>query len=409
MSVSPRAISRAEFIALVAALVTINAAAIDVMLPALPNMGEAFGVADPNDRSLVLTVFLLGLGLPQLFFGPLTDRFGRRVPLLAGIAVFTAAAFAAILAPSFGALLAIRFLQGAGSAAVNVAITSAVRDRYSGSEMAEVMSMVFTVFMIVPIVAPSVGQALLLTGTWQLIFVFMGGLGLIFGLWAFLRLRETLKVEARRPFSVRSVAEGFGIVLSSRVALFYGLSGMFMFGGILGFVNSAQQIYVGIYGLGALFPIVFAATPLTFALAFFLNSRLVSRFGMRRLSHGSMLAFLVVTGTWLVLSLAGIMPLWLFVGMMMLTGLTQGLAWGNVGALSMEPLGAVAGTASAVFGAFSTVGAAILGYVVAQFFDGTTTPVIAAFFVFGLCIVGCFYVAEGGKLFGTGTLSAAAP
>ncbi len=189
--------------------------------------------------------------------------------------------------------------------------------------------MVFTVFMIVPIVAPSVGQALLLTGTWQLIFVFMGVIGLIFGLWAFLRLRESLPVAARRPFSFGSVAEGFGIVFSSRMALFYGLAGMFMFGGILGFVNSAQQIYVGIYGLGALFPFVFAATPLTFALAFFLNSRLVSRFGMRRLAHGAMLAFLVVTGTWLVLSLTGFMPLWLFVLMMMLTGAYAGAGLGQ--------------------------------------------------------------------------------
>jgi len=399
MNDAPRSISRAEFVAFVAALITINAAAIDVMLPALPQMGDAFAVANANDRSLVLTVFLIGLGLPQLVFGPLTDRFGRRGPLLIGLVVFTGAAFAATLAPSFGALLALRFVQGAGSAVVNVAITSAVRDRYSGAAMAEVMSMAFTVFMIVPIVAPSVGQGILLTGHWQLIFVFMGAIGIVFGAWSFLRLPETLARENRRPMSFSAVTEGFALVLSNRAALFYGLAGMFMFGGVLGFVNSAQQIYVGIYELGVLFPFVFAATPLTFALAFFLNSRLVKRFGMRRLAHTSMLAFVAVTGIWLGLGLAMTMPLWLFVVMLTLTVLTQGLAWGNIGALSMEPLGEVAGTASAVFGAFSTVGAALLAYGVAQTFNGTTTPVIAAFFVFGLCVVGCFLIAEGGRLF----------
>jgi DHA1 family bicyclomycin/chloramphenicol resistance-like MFS transporter len=392
-------LSRVEFVALIAGLGTINAAAIDVMLPALPNMGDYFGVVNPNDRSLVLTVFLLGLGLPQLIFGPVIDRVGRRLPLLIGISAYTLAAFLAPLAPNFATLLALRFVQGVGSAAVAVASQSVVRDLYSGRAMAEIMSMVWSVFMIVPIVAPSIGQLILFTAPWQLIFVFMGAIGAIFAVWSYLRLEETLTTEKQRALTVASVTQGFGLVFGNRVGLFYGLTGVFLFGGVLGFVNSAQQIYVGIYGLGALFPLAFALAPLTFAIAFMLNSRLVSRFGMRRLSHGAMTAFLVITTLWLIAALSGFMPLWLFIPALSLTLLAQGLAWGNIGALAMEPLGAVAGTASAVFGTFQTAGAAVLGYVIAQAFDGTTTPVILAFFVFGLLVMGCFLIAERGRLY----------
>lgn len=400
MSDSPRKIGRAEFVALIAAVSTINSAAIDMMLPALPNLGDAFQLANANDRSLVLTAFVVGLGLPQLVFGPVTDRFGRRWPLLIGLLVYAAAALAAPFAPSFLALCTLRFVQGMGSAAGSVATQSAIRDLYSGRAMAEVTSMIWSVFMIVPILAPIVGQLILLFGPWQLIFVFMGAMGLIFLAWANIRLPETLAAENRRPLSFSGVAEGFAIVLRNRSSLFYGIAGVFMFGGVLGLVNSAQQIYVDIYGLGAFFPLAFAVAPITFAAAFLANSRLVARFGMRRLSHGSMLAFVAITTIWLGFALAGFMPLWLFIGLLTPTILAQGLAWGNVGALIMEPLGEVAGTASAVFGSFSTVGAAILAYGIAQTFNGTTTPVIAAFFVFGLLVVGCFLLAERGVLFG---------
>jgi DHA1 family bicyclomycin/chloramphenicol resistance-like MFS transporter len=409
MSVSPRAISRPEFVALVAAVTTINSAAIDVMLPAFPDVGAAFAVANPNDRSLVVTVFLIGLGLPQLVFGPITDRFGRRGPLLAGLAAFTIAAFAAIVAPSFGALLALRFIQGMGSAAVSVSIQAAVRDHYSGTAMAEVMSMAWSVFMIVPIVAPVVGQGLLLVGPWQWIFVFMGLIGAVFAGWSYLRLPESLAVAERRGLNFGSVTDGFAIVFRNRASLFYGIASMFMFAGVIGYVTTAQQIYVGIYGVGVFFPFAFSALPLAFAVAFLINSRLVRRFGMRRLTHVSMLAFVAITAIWLALNLAGTIPLWLFLALAALTALAQGLAWVNVGALSMEPLGEVAGTASAVFGSFSTVGAALLAYGITQTFNGTATPVVAGFFAVGICVIACFLIAEGGKLFGTAALSATAP
>ena len=394
-----RDISRGEFVALVASYTAINAAAIDVMLPALPFMGEAFDVANANDRSLVLTVFLVGLGLPQLIVGPITDRFGRRAPLLIGLAVYTIAAFAALAVTSFAALLLLRFAQGVGSAAVAVASQAAVRDRYSGSAMAAVMSLILTIFMIVPILAPFVGQTILLTGPWELIFVFMGLLGLSFTAWSYLRLPESLKPEDRRPLEFWPIVDGFRIVFGTRASLAYGVAGMFMFGGVLGLVNTSQQIYVDIYGVGALFPLAFGVMPVAFAVAFFLNSRLVMRIGMRRVAHASMTAFAIITGLWLLLALTTGLPLWAFLTFVAAAALSQGLAWGNIGALVMEPLGEVAGTASAVFGSFTTVGAALLAYGIQQSFDGSTTPVVAAFFLFGLCVMACFLIAERGKLY----------
>ncbi len=392
-----------------AGLGCINAAAIDVMLPALPTMGDFFGVANPNDRSLVLTSFLLGLGLPQLVFGPIVDRFGRRRPLLIGITLYAMAALLAPLAPTFGTLLALRFTQGLGSAAVSVASQSTVRDLYSGRAMAQIMSMIMSVFMIVPIIAPNVGQVILLTAPWQGIFFFMGLVGITFGTWAYLRLDETLTAENRRPLTVQSVTRGFGLVVGNRMALFYGLAGIFLFGAVLGFVNTAQQIYVGIYGLGALFPIAFAVGPIAFAVSFLLNSRLVGRLGMRRLAHGAMLSYVIITALWAALSAAGFMPLWAFLLFLAGATLMQGFAWGNVGSLSMEPLGEVAGTAAAVFGTFSTVGAAIIGYAVAQAFNGTTTTLAAAYFVLGLLVIACFLIAERGRLLQPHTPDASAP
>ncbi len=394
-------LSRTEFIVLIAAIGTINSAAIDMMLPALPNMGDAFGLTNANDRSLVLTAFIFGLGLPQLIFGPLTDRFGRRRMLLLGLLLYSLAAFAAPFAPSFTALLALRFVQGVGSAAASVASQSTVRDLYSGRAMAEIMSMVWSVFMIVPILAPGIGQIVLLGGPWEAIFAFMGALGIFAAAWAYFRLPETLAPENRRALGLSAILQGFAIVFSNRLALFYGLAGIFLFGAVLGAVNTAQQVYVGIYGLGALFPFAFAVGPLAFVASFILNARLVSRLGMRRLSHSSMLTLVAISFAWVLLSIVGVMPLWLYAAFVAAVSFFQGLAWGNTGSLSMEPLGEVAGTASAVFGSFSTVGGAILGYVVAQAYDGTTTPVAGGFFVYGTLVVVCFLIAERGRLFGS--------
>jgi DHA1 family bicyclomycin/chloramphenicol resistance-like MFS transporter len=398
-----RVLSRPEFIALMAAMMALNALAIDVMLPALPYMGEALGVESENDRQFVISAYMLGFGVAQSAFGPLSDRFGRRAPLLIGIAVYIVAAFAAAFSPTFAVLLALRFTQGMGAAGTRVIATSMVRDLYSGRAMAEVMSLTFMVFMAIPVIAPGMGQVLLLTGPWQYIFFFMAGLAAVFGLWGLLRLPETLPIANRRPLTFKGVFDGFVIVCTNRAAFSYGLAGMFLFAALFGFISTSQQIYVDIYDLGVYFPVAFAAMAGLMAVSSFLNSRIVARYGMRRLSHFALLVYTGMAAVLLTLSMAGFMPLWLFFSLLSVIMFMFGWAASNMNSLSMEPLGAVAGTASSVFGFIQTVGGALIGSFIGQQFDGTVVPVATGYFAMGTLAIVCVLVAERGRLFGLGT------
>jgi DHA1 family bicyclomycin/chloramphenicol resistance-like MFS transporter len=400
---SARELSRVEFIALVAALMALNALAIDVMLPALPAMGEALGVAHENERQFVMGSYMLGFGAAQLVFGPITDRFGRRAPLMVGLAIYLICAFGATFAPNFGALLALRFVQGLGAAGTRVIATAVVRDKYSGREMAEVMSLTFMVFMAIPIIAPGIGQLILFTGAWHNIFLFMGGLALVISIWAYLRLPETLHPEYRRPLSLRAVVDGFRIVFTNRVAFSYGIAGMFLFGAMFGFITASQQIFVEVYGLGPYFPVAFAVMAGTIAVAQFVSARIVHRFGMRRLSHLAVLVYLAMSSLWLILAVSNLLPFPVWFAIMLVIQFFFGWAASNMNSLSMEPLGAVAGTAASVFGFVQTVGGALLGTYIGQHFNGTLVPNATGYVVMGTLVLFCVLIAEKGRLFGVGT------
>lgn len=401
-TVTARVISRPEFIALVAGMMALNSLAIDVMLPALPNMGEALGVANENERQLVIATYMVGFGVAQLAFGPLSDRFGRRNPLLVGIGVYVLAALLAVFSPNFGVLLALRFVQGMGAAATRVVATSVVRDRFSGRDMAQVMSLSFMVFMALPVVAPGIGQLILFIGPWQYIFLFMTILATIIGIWAFLRLPETLPDSHRRPLTFGAVTDGFRLVLTNRAAFFYGLCGMFLFGAIFGFISSAQQIYVDIYGLGPYFPVAFAVMASIMMASNFFNASIVQRFGMRRISHTAVLLIIGFAAALTVWSHFGRPPFIAFFCLVAAIMFLFGFAPNNTNSLSMEPLGEVAGTASSVFGFIQTVGGAIIGSFTGQHFDGTVGPIALGYLCMGLITLGCILVAEKGKLFGVG-------
>ncbi|MCB1518237.1 MAG: multidrug effflux MFS transporter [Hyphomicrobiaceae bacterium] len=393
--------SRPEFIGLVAALMALNALAIDVMLPALPYMGEALNVVNENDRQLVLSVYMLGFGTTQLLYGPVSDALGRRKPLFFGLAIYLIAAFSALIAPNFGTLLALRFVQGLGAASTRVIAQSVVRDTFHGRAMAEIMSLVFMVFMIIPVIAPAVGQVLLLTGPWSTIFLFMGVLASAIALWAWFRLPETLRPENRRKLELAVIVDGFRQVVTNRVALFYAIAGIAVFGSLFGFINASQQIYVEIYGLGPWFPAAFATMAGFMAIASFINSRVVQRFGQRRISHTSMLAYLAIATTLWLISLGGTPNFWLFLALV--CGLQFFFGWmaSNMNSLALEPLGHVAGTASAVFGFMQTVGGAILGGLIGHAFNGTVTPIAFGFMCMGVVVVASVLIAERGKLFGS--------
>ncbi|APY13058.1 Bcr/CflA family efflux MFS transporter [Brucella sp. 10RB9214] len=392
---------RGEFIALIAAIMAINALAVDIMLPGLPQIGASLGVHSENHVQFVITAYLLGFGVSQLFYGPLSDRFGRRLPLFGGLAIYVVTALGSAFVTDFTTLIILRVLQGLGAAATRVIAVSVVRDKFSGRQMAEVMSLVMMVFMILPVVAPATGQLIMLFGEWHLIFMFMAIMALVVGLWAFLRLPETLPVSHRRPLTMKSTLGGFVIVLTNRVALFYMLGTSFILGALFGYINSAQQIFVGIYKLGTLFPLAFAAVAMTLALASFLNSRLVGRFGMRRISQTMLLVFTSFSLLWMLLSIVmdGPIPFAVLMIIYMTIMLSFSLVTANFNALAMEPLGEVAGTASSVLGFAQTVIGAALGAVIGQAFDGTTTPVATGYCVLGFVALACVLIAERGRLF----------
>ena len=401
-SIAARDVSRPAFIALIASLMALNALAIDVMLPALPYMGEALGITNENERQFVISSYMIGFGFAQLFYGPISDRFGRRAPIFFGLAIYTVAALGAAFAPSFATLLVIRAIQGVGAASTRVIATSIVRDRYSGRAMAEVMSLVFMVFMIIPIVAPGIGQLILLQAPWQGIFVFMAVLAAIIAATSYFMLPETLAIGNRRPLTVGAVFDGFRIVFTNRVAFMYGAAGMLTFGALFGFISTSQQIFVDIYGFGPYFPLAFAVMASFMSISSFLNSRIVSRFGMRRISHFALLTYTTVAAIWVVASLFGPMPFWLFFILLTTVMFMFGWAGSNMNSLSMEPLGAVAGTASSVFGFLQTIGGAAIGSFIGQHFNGTVTPVALGYFSMGALALICVLIAERGKLFGVG-------
>jgi DHA1 family bicyclomycin/chloramphenicol resistance-like MFS transporter len=392
---------RVEFIGLMAMLMALNALAIDIMLPGLQQIGAALGVENENHRQYVVSAYLFGFGLAQLAYGPVSDRFGRRKPMLFGLAVYVISSLAVVAVPSFAGLLALRFIQGIGSAAMRVITISIVRDIYGGRAMAEVMSLIMMVFMVVPVIAPGTGQIILLFGDWHLIFVFMALVALAVAGWMYIRLPETLHEEDVRPFTVTSVLDGFRIVLTNRVALCYTIASMFIFGALFGFINSAQQVYVGIYGLGVWFSAAFAAVAVFMAFSSFVNARLVGRFGMRGLSHASLLGFIGITCLWLLVQVFGPqpMPFPLFLAFFALAMFQFGWIGSNFNSLAMEPLGHVAGTASSVLGFMGTIGGGVIGAMIGQAFDGTALPMVAGFFA--VSIVGLVFVliAEKGRLF----------
>lgn len=392
---------RTEFICLAAALMALNALAIDIMLPGLQQIGASLGVDNENHRQYVISAYLLGFGFAQLAYGPISDRFGRRKPMLFGLAIYIISSIAVVFVPSFAGLLLLRFIQGIGSAATRVITISIVRDVYGGRQMAEVMSLIMMVFMVVPVIAPGTGQIVLFFGNWHLIFAFMAGIAAIVTVWMYFRLPETLHAKDVRPLTAASIIGGFKIVLTNRVALCYTLSSTVIFGALFGFINSAEQVYKGVYNLGAWFAAAFAGVALFMAFSSFLNSKLVGRFGMRKLSHGSLLGFITITFIWLMIQIFGPqpMPFALFIILFGLTMFQFGSIGSNFNSLAMEPLGHVAGTASSVIGFMGTVGGSLIGAVIGQSFDGTAMPMVAGFFIVSLIGLVFVLIGEKGKLF----------
>lgn len=373
-----------EFVGFIAACMALNALAIDVMLPALPMLNADFSLPNANLSQAVIATYLLGMGLSQLFYGPLSDRFGRRPVLIGGLVLFSIAGLLSALTQSFAMLLAARFVQGLGAGAPRVIAVSLARDTYSGRQMGRVMSLAMMVFMAVPILAPSIGQLILLVAPWRWAFgaLVLGG-GAVLA-WTLLRLQESLPLERRRSIAPAAVFDGFRITVTTRVAMGYMLALGMVLGAHMGFVISAQRIFMDVFDAGRSFSLLFALVALAMSVAAFTNSRLVMRFGMRRLAIIGLGALVALNLAHLALVWAGFETLPVFVLMQAGSMFVFGFLAANLNTLAMEPLGHVAGTASSAIGFFTTVSGALLGFGIGQLFDGTVMPLTAAYVLLGL-------------------------
>jgi MFS transporter, DHA1 family, multidrug resistance protein len=383
---APPAAPGVEFIALVALTTSLVAMSIDTMLPALGTMASELGAAQANDRQLVLAVFFGGLSVGQLLYGPVSDSTGRKPALFFGIGLFIVANLLCALTHDFDLLLVGRALAGFGAAGPRIISTALVRDVYAGRGMARVMSFVSTVFILVPVLAPSIGQAVLAVTSWRAIFFGLALIAVLNGLWFALRQPETLPPARRIAFSGRTIARGTVEVFRTPVTLGYMLAVGIIFAAFISYLSTAQQIFQEQYGLGKLFPVIFGLLASAIGVASFVNARLVMRYGMRRLSRVALLwvsalSTAAFVGAWL---WHGHPPLAALMTYMLACFFFSGILFGNFNARAMEPMGHIAGLAAAVIGSVSGLVALAIGTPFGRAYDGTVLPLIAGYMTCGL-------------------------
>ncbi|WP_442893378.1 multidrug effflux MFS transporter [Bradyrhizobium sp.] len=388
-----------EFVIVIASIMALNPLAMDMMLPALPNIASAFGITSANRPQMVLSIFLVGFGVGQFVIGPVSDRFGRRPVLLGGMTVYCAASLLAIAAPSFETLLLARALQGLSTSATRVIATSIVRDCYAGRRMASVMSLAMMIFIAVPVVAPAFGQAVLLLAQWRGIFIVLMLYGVVALIWSALRMPETLAPANRRSLAVRDVLDAFRQTVTNRQTLGYALTAGGVLGSLFAYIFTSQQVFTGIYQLGNYFPLAFAGVAVGTAIAGFVNSRLVGRLGMRVISHAALIGYVVIAAIMLAAARLEMLPLPLFMVLSVGLMFAFGLMISNFTALAMEPQGHIAGTAASLYGSITTLLGISIGATIGQDFDGTLVPFSTAFLLCTLAALAVVLVVEKGRLF----------
>lgn len=388
-----------EFVALVASMMAMVALGIDSMLPALPAIGDALGVETENRRQLVISAFTLGFGIGQLVHGPLSDRFGRRRTILVSLAAYGVANILCAASMSFPLLLAARLAGGVAVASTRVSTTAMVRDCYDGRAMARVMSIAFMVFMIVPVVAPMFGSAVLLIGNWRLIFEIVAVAAAMLAAWFALRMPETLAVADRAPLDAKRIIAGWRLTAGDRWSLGYTLATTAMMGALYGYLTTIQQIMADTFHRPRELLLVFGVAAGAMAVANLANAALVLRVGTRRISHGAVVGLIVVSVVHLAIVMHGAEPLWAFVVAQALTMGCFGLASANFSAMAMANMGRIAGTAASVQGFTSVTVGTLLGAAIGQAFDGTPRAMVAGFLVSGIVALGIVAVTERGRLF----------
>jgi len=378
--------SYGEFVSLMALMMSLVALSIDAMLPALPQIGHDLHVLQANDNQLVISVLFLGFALGQIICGPLSDSFGRKPAVYIGFLLVIIGCLLSMFAQSLEVMLSGRFLQGLGLAAPRIVSIALIRDQYEGNQMAKVMSFIMAIFILVPTIAPALGQWILWIANWRMIFGFILFLTLITLLWFSIRQQETLAAPQRTPFLLRHILQNMLFVCRHRVVMAYTLMSACVFGSFLGYLSSVQQIFQGLYQLGDMFPLYFAILALSIGVASWTNGKLVMRFGMHHMARYALVVMSVVSCLFFTVAYiyAGQPALWMLMLYLMLVLFCFGILMGNLNALAMQPLGHMAGVGASVVGAISTFISVPFGILIGQSYEYSILPLVFGFALFSV-------------------------
>ncbi|KAA3621882.1 MAG: MFS transporter [Bacteroidetes bacterium] len=377
----------AEFIMLMAFMMALGAFSIDAILPAMKIIGDNYGVQNPNDNQLLVSLVFLGLAIGQIFFGPLSDSLGRKPAVYYGFLIFILGSILSVFATSFEIMLVSRFIQGVGLGAPRTIGVAMVRDRFVGDLMARVMSFIMVIFILVPIVAPAIGQGMLFLAGWKSIYLTQIAVALIILVWFFFRQEETLKPENKIPFSVFTINRAVLEIFKTRTTLVFTLIIGFIQGAFLVYLSSAQQVFQYQYGLGDKFPLIFALLAASIGIASLVNSKLVMTFGMEKMTYWALIAFTIIScGAALLFFFTSLQnpSFWIFMGLLVFLLFSTGILFGNLNALAMKPLGHIAGLGSTVVGFVSTLISVPLGIWIGRFIIDTAFPLVLGFAGAGL-------------------------
>lgn len=379
-------ISEIEFIGILALLMSISAYSIDAMLPALGIIGHEFKLLNSNDAQLIISALFVGLSVGQIFYGPLSDSIGRRRAIFLGLLIFVMGSLICIFSKTMALMLIGRVLQGFGASGSRIITMALVRDKFSGNAMARIMSFVMTVFIIVPAIAPAIGQIILQAFDWRTVFASQLLLGLVAVFWFWLRMEETLPIERRKKFSMHQFYKAAKITFGNKNTVMYALSSGFVFAAFMGYLNSAQQVYQEYFNLGERLPLFFGILSISLGSASLLNSQLVLKYGMRKLVFIAAFFFTLLSLNYFIVIVffSDWINLTSFMLTMIIVFFCAGILFGNLSSLALEPMGEIAGSASAIIGTVQSIISVSLGLIIGQMYNGTLTPLIFGFASMGL-------------------------
>lgn len=387
-----------NFIIFMAVVISIVAFSIDMMLPALLDIGNEYRLTDPNDTQLVIIAFIFAFGLSQLLFGPLTDAFGRRNILIGSLVCFAIVSVGALFAPNFETLLLARALAGVSAGAARTSSQAVIRDCFVSNDMARIMSHVMAVFMVAPLFAPLIGQFIIYLANWHWIFLFLGIGGAITAIVGAVNLKETLNEDNRRPLSAKRVSQAFLESLTYRRSTGYTLVSVAFTGALFTYVITTAQVFGELYGLGDKFIYAFIAAAGGLTASSVINGKLVKKIALRKIVHRALIAFLFLTSCFFVLAYLDLVPFAVMLGVTISTMFLFGFVATNTAAIALEPMGHIAGTASSVINTISVSGGAFIGGVIGQLYDGTIIPMATGYLILAIVGVAAAFWGERGSL-----------